>query len=58
MSTFKKLLFGIIIIIILYCLISKCCCSKEEERDEEYNPRWRVSSSNYGGESYGFRNRW
>ena len=58
MSTFKKLLFGIIIIIILYCLISKCCCSKEEERDEEYNPRWSVSSSNYGGESYGFRNRW
>ena len=59
MSTFKKILIGIIIIIILYCVISKFCCPKEEEEsDGDYNPRWRVSSSNYGGESYGFRNRW
>ena len=56
--TWKRIIFGIIILIILYYAISKCCCQKEEEYPEEYNSRWRVSSSNYGGETYGLRNKW
>ena len=60
--TWKKIIFGIIIMIILYYLISQYCCTKEEEYPEEYNSRWRVSSSTYGGygggESYGLRNKW
>ena len=57
--TWKRIIFGIIGIIILYYAITKCCCQKEEEYPEEYNNRWRVSSSNYGGgETYGLRNRW
>ena len=59
MSTTKKIIIGIVVIIILYYLISKCCCPKEEEEfTDDYNPKWRVSSSNYGGETYGLRNRW
>lgn len=56
--TWKRILFGIIIIGVLYYVISKCFCQKEEEYPEEYNSRWRVSSSSYGGETYGLRNRW
>ena len=56
----KKLFFGIIIIYVLYYIISKFCCQKEEEYSDEYNSRWRVSSSSYGGggETRGLRNRW
>ena len=57
--TWKRFIFGIIGIVILYYAITKCCCQKEEEYPEEYNNRWRVSSSSYGGgETYGLRNRW
>ena len=56
--TWKRLFIGIFIIIILYYVISKFCCPKEEEQyNDDYNPRWRVSSSNYGGETYGLRSR-
>ena len=55
----KKLFFGIIIIYGLYYIISKFCCQKEEEYSDEYNSRWRVSTSSYGGgETRGLRNRW
>ena len=54
----KRIIIIIIIIIVLYYLISKYCCEKEEEYSDEYNSRWRVSSSNYGGgETYGLRSR-
>ena len=57
--TWKSLFIGIFIIIILYYVISKFCCPKEEDQyNDDYNPRWRVSSSNYGGgETYGLRSR-
>jgi len=54
----KRIIIIIIITIVLYYLISKYCCEKEEEYNDEYNSRWRVSSSNYGGgETYGLRSR-
>ena len=59
MALWVKIFIGIIIIIVLYYVISKCFCPKEEEEPEQYNPNWRVSSSNYGGgEAFGLRNRW
>ena len=55
----KRIVIIIIVIIVLYYLISKYYCEKEEEYSDEYNSRWRVSSSNYsgGGETYGLRSR-
>ena len=54
----KRIIIIILVIIVLYYLISKYCCEKEEEYSDEYNSRWRVSSSNYsGGETYGLRSR-
>ena len=58
MSKTKKILIWIIVIIVVYYIVSKYCCKKEEEYSDEYNSRWRVSSSNYGGgETYGLRGR-
>ena len=54
----KKILIWIFILIVAYYVISKFCCNKdEEEYSDEYNSRWRVSSNNYGGETYGLRSR-
>ena len=56
-SKIKKILIWIFILIVAYYVISKFCCHKEEEYSDEYNSRWRVSSNNYGGETYGLRSR-
>ena len=56
-TNWKKIFLIIASLIVSYYIISKCCCKKEEEEENnEYNnSRWRVSSSSYGGESYGLR---
>ena len=57
-TNWKKILYIVISIIVAYYIISKCFCKKEEDNsNEEYDSRWRVSSANYGGETYGLRNR-
>ena len=53
----KKIIIWILTIVIVYFIVNKYCCKKEEEYSDEYNSRWRVSSSNYGGETYGLRGR-
>lgn len=54
----KKICLIIISLVVAYYVITKCCCKKEEEEENvEYDSRWRVSSSSYGGETYGLRNR-
>ena len=57
-TNWKKIGLIIFALISVYFIITKCCCKKEEEENEEYNnSRWRVSSSSYGGETYGLRSR-
>ena len=56
-TNWKKIFLIILSLIVGYYIISKCCCKKEEEENVEYDSRWRVSSSNYGGETYGLRSR-
>ena len=57
-TNWKKILYIVISIIVAYYIISKCFCKKEEDNsNEEYDSGWRVSSANYGGETYGLRNR-
>ena len=56
-TNWKKIFYIAISIVIIYYILTKCCCKKEEEENVEYDSRWRVSSANYGGESYGLRSR-
>ena len=57
-TNWKKIIYILLSIIAAYYILTKCCCKKEEEENVDYDNRWRVSSSSYGGgESYGLRSR-